>query len=209
MARSWRMRTTLPRASIPIARIYAATGDITATGTYGRRTWRKRHSQVYQRIEINRPTKVYAGRDIIDLNIIVQNIHTQRCEHDRGRVETSPTPASTMPAGCRWPDPGFLVVQAGGDIGPFLPAAHNNSTEAPVQEGIVSVGNSSPTPVGNCYIASASGGSLGWHLTISRCSDRRNNPRRNALLTQSGRHRRGAPTSSRCSAPSSGSTTRR
>src|SRR5262249_12306098 len=57
------------------ARIYAATGDITATGSYGRRSLASTDN-VYQRIEINRPAKVYAGRDLKDLNLIVQNIHT-------------------------------------------------------------------------------------------------------------------------------------
>lgn len=174
-----------------IARIYAATGDITGTGAYGNRT-RGDNLSVYQHIEINRPTKVYAGRDLKDLNIIVQNIHTG----DVSSIEAGRNIAYTgfnNGGGLQVAGPGFLLVQAGGDIGPFLPAAQNNATEAPVQEGIVSVGNSSPTPVGNIYVAStrgAGGGSVG--IYNQSLLGPANNPRRNAVLTDAAGTKQGA-----------------
>lgn len=173
------------------ARIYAATGDITGTGAYGNRT-RGDNLSVYQHIEINRPTKVYAGRDLKDLNIIVQNIHTG----DVSTIEAGRNIAYTgfnNGGGLQVAGPGFLLVQAGGDIGPFLPAAQNNATEAPVQEGIVSVGNSSPTPVGNIYVAStkgAGGGSVG--IYNQSLLGPANNPRRNAALPDAAGTKQGA-----------------
>ncbi|MDG9696999.1 hypothetical protein QC281_43935, partial [Streptomyces sp. DH17] len=87
--------------------------------------------------------------------------------------------------------PGFFVVQAGGDIGPFLPAAFDNVSQAPVQEGIVSVGNSSPTAVGNIYITeSTGGGSIGIYnqALLGPAS----NPRRNAALVAAAGTKQGA-----------------
>lgn len=162
-----------------VARIYAATGDITATGSYGPRS-KNDTSTGYQRIEINRPTKVYAGRDILDLNIIVQNIHPS----DVSTIEAGRNIYYTgynNGGGLQVAGPGFFVVQAGGDIGPFLPEAHDNSGEAVKQEGIVSVGNSSPTPVGDIYVSNT-GGSIG--IYDQALLGPSNNPRRNALLRQ-------------------------
>lgn len=173
------------------AKIYAATGDITGTGRYGSRTPGD-NLNVYQHIEINRPTKVYAGRDLKDLNIIVQNIHAS----DVSSIEAGRNITYTgfnNGGGLQVAGPGFLLVQAGGDIGPFLPAAQNNATEAPVQEGIVSVGNSSPTPVGNIYVASttgAGGGSVG--IYNQSLLGPANNPRRNAALTDAAGTKQGA-----------------
>lgn len=172
-----------------IARIYAATGDITGTGHYGNRTPGD-NLNVYQHIEINRPTKVYAGRDLKDLNIIVQNIHTG----DVSTIEAGRNIAYTgfnNGGGLQVAGPGFLLVQAGGDIGPFLPAAHDNATEAPVQEGIVSVGNSSPTPVGNDYVMSTTGGGSVGIYNQSLLGPA-NNPRRNAALTDAAGTKQGA-----------------
>lgn len=166
-----------------LARIYAVTGDITATGGYGRRTNSASQSEkVYQHIEINRPTKVHAGRDIVDLNIIVQNIHSG----DVSTIEAGRNIFYTgfnNGGGLQVAGPGFFVVQAGGDIGPFLPAAHNNATEATVQEGIVSVGNSSPTAVGNIYVSGGSGGGGSVGIYDEALLGPISNPRRNALLT--------------------------
>ncbi|MGX1321701.1 filamentous hemagglutinin family protein [Bradyrhizobium sp. USDA 377] len=171
------------------ARIYAATGDITATGGYGRRTSSSTEN-VYQRIEINRPAKVYAGRDLIDLNIIVQNIHTSDVSTIAAGRNITYTGYSNG-GGLQVAGPGFLVVQAGGDIGPFLPAAHNNADEAKVQEGIISVGNSSPTAVGNFYVDnSTGGGSIG--IYNQALLGTKSNPRRNALLTEAAGTSRGA-----------------
>lgn len=171
------------------ARIYAATGDITATGGYGKVT-SDATNNVYQRIEINRPAKVYAGRDLKDFNIIVQNIHTSDVSTIEAGRNISYTGLSNG-GGLQVAGPGFLVVQAGGDIGPFLPAAHNNADEAKVQDGIISVGNSSPTAVGNSYVdISSGGGSVG--IYNQALLGPKSNPRRNALLTQAAGTNRGA-----------------
>ncbi|MCS3931638.1 filamentous hemagglutinin family protein [Bradyrhizobium elkanii] len=171
------------------ARIYAATGDIKATGSYGKRTTSSTEN-VYQRIEINRPTSIYAGRDIVDLNVIVQNIHASDVSTIAAGRNITYTGFQNG-GGLQVAGPGFLVVQAGGDIGPFLPAAFDNATQAPVQEGIVSVGNSSPTPVGNTYISnSTGGGSVGiYNQSLLGPS---NNPRRNAVLTDVAGTKQGA-----------------
>jgi hypothetical protein len=166
-----------------VAKIYAATGDITGTGSYGKRSISGDNTNRpgYQRIEINRPTKAFAGRDIVDLNIIVQNIHA----NDVSTIEAGRNiyyTGSNNAGGLQVAGPGFFVVQAGGDIGPFLPAAHDNSTEATIQEGIASVGNASPTAVGNIYAAfSGGGGSVG--IYDAALLGPTNNPRRNSALT--------------------------
>lgn len=171
-----------------IARIYAATGDITATGSYGRRTTSDTNP-VYQRIEINRPTKVFAGRDIVDLNIIIQNIHASDVSSIEAGRNITYTGVNNG-GGLQVAGPGFFVVQAGGDIGPFLTAARDNATEAPVQEGIVSVGNSNPTPVGNIYFSAKEGGSVG--IYNQSLLGPANNPRRNAVLTDAAGTKQGA-----------------
>lgn len=171
-----------------IARIYAATGDITATGSYGRRTTSDTNP-VYQRIEINRPTKVFAGRDIVDLNIIIQNIHASDVSSIEAGRNITYTGVNNG-GGLQVAGPGFFVVQAGGDIGPFLTEARDNATETPVQEGIVSVGNSSPTPVGNIYVSAKEGGSVG--IYNQSLLGPANNPRRNAALTDAAGTKQGA-----------------
>ncbi|MCK1462330.1 filamentous hemagglutinin family protein [Bradyrhizobium sp. 2] len=171
------------------ARIYAATGDIKATGSYGKRTTSSTEN-VYQRIEINRPTSIYAGRDIVDLNIIVQNIHTSDVSTIAAGRNITYTGFNNG-GGLQVAGPGFLVVQAGGDIGPFLPAAFDNATQAPVQEGIVSVGNSSPTPVGNIYISEKTGGGSVGIYNQSLLGPA-TNPRRNATLTDAAGTKQGA-----------------
>ncbi|MFK4655704.1 filamentous hemagglutinin family protein [Bradyrhizobium japonicum] len=173
------------------ARIYAATGDIKATGNYGKRSLNSPpEEKVYQHIEINRPISIYAGRDIVDLNVIVQNIHTSDVSTIAAGRNITYTGFNNG-GGLQVAGPGFLVVQAGGDIGPFLPAAFDNATQAPVQEGIVSVGNSSPTPVGNIYISnSTGGGSVG--IYNQSLLGPANNPRRNAVLTDVAGTKQGA-----------------
>ncbi|WP_454646419.1 filamentous haemagglutinin family protein [Bradyrhizobium liaoningense] len=169
------------------ARIYAATGNITATGTYGKRL-ESDTLDVYQRIEINRPVSIYAGGNIVDLNVIMQNIHV----NDVSKIVAGGNISYTGYAnggGIQVAGPGYLVVQAGGDIGPFLPAAFNNASQAPVQEGIVSVGNSSST-VGNFYVDSTTGGSVGiYNQALLGPS---NNPRRNATLVEAAGTKQGA-----------------
>ncbi len=127
-----------------IARIYAVNGSVTGVGSYTTAS----PFVGYRRIEINRPTVVRAGGNIVDLNLIVQNIGA-------GTVSTISAGGNISysgwfnAGGIQAAGPGYLVVQAGGNIGPFLPLSRDTSTAAPVQEGIVSVGNTSQVPVGN------------------------------------------------------------
>lgn len=138
-----------PISEDEIARIYALTGNITAVGSYAPKAIQGgAQFDGYRRIEINRPTVVQAGGDIVDLNLIVQNIGPGSVSTVRagGNISYS---GWFNAGGLQVAGPGYLVVQAGGNIGPFLPQAHNNATEALVQEGIISLGNTGPTPVGN------------------------------------------------------------
>src|SRR5262249_37099899 len=83
-----------------------------------------------------------------DLNLIVQNIGA-------GMVSTVSAGGDISysgffnAGGLQVAGPGYLVVQAGGNIGPFLPLSRDTATTALVQEGIISVGNAGQTPVGN------------------------------------------------------------
>ena len=160
-----------------VARIYAATGDIVATGSYGRTDSNDPLTVVVDlRMEINRPIKVHAGRDIVDLNLIVQNIHPS----DVSTVEAGRNIYYTgfnNAGGLQVAGPGFFVVQAGGDIGPFLPAAHDFAGQAGIQEGIASIGNSGKA-VGDLNVTATSVG-----IYDAALYGPSNNPRRNALLT--------------------------
>ncbi|WP_027534665.1 filamentous haemagglutinin family protein [Bradyrhizobium sp. WSM3983] len=161
------------------ARIYAATGDIKGTGTYGAR-YQGDAFAGYQRAEFNRPTKIYAGHDVVDLNMIVQNIHPSDVSSVVAGNDIYYTGYNNA-GGLQVAGPGFFVVQAGGNLGPFLPAAHDLASQAVVQEGIASVGNGSTTPVGDIYIQRTSGGSVG--LYNAGLYGPISNPRRNTLLT--------------------------
>jgi filamentous hemagglutinin family protein len=169
------------------ARIYAASGDILATGSYGRRTSSDFFTG-YQRIEINRPAKVFAGRDIVDLNLIVQNINPADVSTVNAGRNITYTGFNNG-GGLQVAGPGFFVVQAGGDIGPFLPAAQDIAGQAKVQEGIASVGNASAVPVGDIYVTN-NGGSVG--LYDAALYGPSSNPRRNALLTTAANTSQGA-----------------
>jgi len=169
------------------ARIYAATGDITGTGSYGPR-WFHDSFTGYVRTEINRPANIYAGQDIVDLNLIVQNIRpsdVSTVQAGRNIYYTGYNNAG----GLQVAGPGNFVVDAGGSIGPFLPAAHDFAAQAGVQEGIASVGDTSTIPVGNLYVPKA-GGSIG--LYDESLLGPSGNPRRNALLTTPGKPPQGA-----------------
>jgi len=170
------------------ARIYAAAGDILATGSYGKRHKSDSYTG-YQRLEINRPADIYAGRDIVDLNLIVQNIHPLDVSSVRAGRDIYYTGWHNA-GGLQVAGPGYFLVQAGGDIGPFLPAAHNLASQASVQEGIASVGNASTVPVGGTYVSANTGGSVG--LYDAAIYGPTNNPRRNALLTEAAGTIRGA-----------------
>jgi filamentous hemagglutinin family protein len=136
------------------ARIYAVSGDIIGAGTTNPGA-----NKVLglTRVEINRPAQVSAGRDIVDLNLIVQNIQpsdVSSVEAGRNIYYTGINNAG----GLQVAGPGFLVVQAGRDLGPFLPATHDSAGEVKLQQGIASVGNASMTPVGNIFIVPTSNG---------------------------------------------------
>jgi hypothetical protein len=125
------------------AQIYAVTGSITGAGG----------------IQINRPAKVFAGRDIVDLNLTVENIAASDVSTVEAGRDISYTGLHNL-GGLEVAGPGFFVVQAGRDLGPFLPAAFDNAKQATVQEGIVSLGNSGAIPVGNQFLPS---GSIGMY----------------------------------------------
>ncbi|ABD88542.1 filamentous haemagglutinin family protein [Rhodopseudomonas palustris] len=170
-------------SSAQIARIYAVTGDITATGGYVEANPNAGiRISSYKRIEINRPTKIYAGGDIVDLNLVVQNIY----QTDVSTIEAGGSiyyTGTNNGGGLQVAGPGFFVVQAGGDIGPFLPAAYDLASTARVQEGITSVGNATMTAVGNSgFVGIYNASLLGPY----------ENPRRNALLTEAAGTAQGA-----------------
>lgn len=154
------------------ARIYAVSGSISAVATTKSNIPSGPITSAtvtdYVRVELNRPAKIYAGRDILNLNMIAQNITAADVttieagrdilynytnvvsSTDRGKVLGGP--------GLQIAGPGFLVVQAGRDLGPFLPATRDSSAFTQDQEGIASVGNASLWPVGNRFVSQGSSG---------------------------------------------------
>jgi filamentous hemagglutinin family protein len=139
-----------------VAHIYALTGDISGVGKFVSAGGDQVSSDL-QRVEINSPAKIFAGRDIVDLNLIVQNIAAS----DVSTVEAGRDIYYTgfnLAGGLQVAGPGFFVVQAGRDLGPLLPAVHDNAIEAVIQQGITAVGNASFTPVGNRFVGQASSG---------------------------------------------------
>lgn len=156
-----------------LVRIYAVTGDISAVATTTSNVTRTAGKIVsatptsYTRVELNRPAQIYAGRDILNLNLIAQNVaaddvttiqagrdvvYNYAGGTDSGQVVTLGGP------GLQIAGPGFLVVQAGRDLGPFLPVTRDGSSFTQGQEGIASVGNASLWPVGNGYVSQGSSG---------------------------------------------------
>lgn len=179
------------------ARIYAVSGNISAVATAKSNVPSGPITSAtptdYVRVELNRPAKIYAGRDIINLNMIAQNVAADDvttieagCDilynytnavtsNDRGKVLGGP--------GLQIAGPGFLVVQAGRDLGPFLPVTRDSSTYTQGQEGIASVGNASLWPVGNRYVSQGSSGLYDVQLLgpVSATTKKRNE-----LLTGTG-----------------------
>lgn len=166
------------------ARIYAVSGDVSAVATMTSFISTGAITSAtpidYSRIEINRPAKIYAGRDILNLNLIAQNVAADDVTIiQAGRdilynygpafaLGTLPT-GLTQPAdrglrrslggpGLQIAGPGFLVVQAGRDLGPFLPATRDSNAYTQDQEGIASIGNASLWPVGNRFVSQGSSG---------------------------------------------------
>ncbi|MGJ4996983.1 filamentous hemagglutinin family protein [Bradyrhizobium sp. HKCCYLS3077] len=168
------------------ARIYAATGDIKAVGGYRLGAVGNGAVKDYQRIQINRPARIYAGRDIVDLNIIMQNVQPSDVSVVEAGRNITYTGTSNA-GGLQIAGAGYLLVQAGGDIGPFLPLAYDNAVAAPVQEGIASVGIASARIVGDIYYSKYSVGL--YNQTLFGPFGR---PRRNTQLTDVSGTREGA-----------------
>jgi hypothetical protein len=162
-----------------VGKIYAVNGDIVGVGSYS-------SADGYTRVEINRPTKVYAGRDIVDLNLIVENIAADDVSSVVASRDIRYTGWNNA-GGLQVAGPGFFVVEAGRDLGPFLPATHDTTGEAKVQQGIASVGNASMTPVGNIFPKPASnGGPTGIYNAALLGPVANTTKRRNALLSDTG-----------------------
>lgn len=157
------------------ALIYAVSGDISAVATTTSSVTRVSGKIVsatptsYARVELNRPAKIYAGRDILNLNLIAQNVLPEDVTTiEAGRdILYNYTAAGTNSGsqyvtlggpGLQIAGPGFLVVQAGRDLGPFLPVTRDSSAFTVGQEGIASVGNASLWPVGNQFVTTGSSG---------------------------------------------------
>lgn len=167
------------------ARIYAVSGDISAVATTTSiiPTGAIVSSATpvdYSRVELNRPAKIYAGRDILNLNLITQNVAADDVTtieagrdilYNYGAAFSNVTSALNLTAskdftfrrtlggpGLQIAGSGFLVVQAGRDLGPFLPATRDSNAYTHDQEGIASVGNASLWPVGNRYVSGGSSG---------------------------------------------------
>ncbi|BBF93154.1 filamentous haemagglutinin family protein [Blastochloris tepida] len=182
-------------AADTIARIYAVTGDIIGVGevTIYSGTDNRDYTRI-KRIEINRPTKIYAGRDIVDLNLIVQNIAADDVSSVVAGRDIYYTGYNNA-GGLQVAGPGYLVVEAGRDLGPFLPASGNTTTLAKLQQGIASVGNASVVPVGNSYLeagitidAASAGadGSIGMYDSALLGPVVNTEKKRNALLSTTG-----------------------
>jgi hypothetical protein len=128
------------RTNSSTARIYAVTGSITGAG----------------QVNINRPTTVQAGRDIVDLNLTVENIAASDVSSVTAGRDIYYTGYHNL-GGLQVAGPGFFVVQAGRNLGPFLPVNFDTTTSALVQEGITSVGNAGSIPVGNQWVQGSPG----------------------------------------------------
>jgi filamentous hemagglutinin family protein len=163
-----------------VARIYAANGDILGVGTTNLDT--KGNVTGFTRVEINRPTKVYAGRDIVDLNLIAQNIHADDVSSVAAGRDIRYTGWNNG-GGLQIAGPGFFSVEAGRDLGPFLPATHDTASEVKVQQGVASVGNTSMIPVGNTFLEpNIRGGLTGMYNSALFGPFQVATKRRNALL---------------------------
>ncbi|QQN61947.1 filamentous hemagglutinin family protein [Bradyrhizobium diazoefficiens] len=166
-----------------VAHIYAMTGDILGVGSVKSTISNNQLSiSDVQRVEINSPAEIHAGRDIVDLNLIVQNIAAS----DVSKVDAGRDIYYTgynLAGGLQVAGPGFFVVQAGRDLGPLLPAVHDNVNEAFMQQGITAVGNASFTPVGNRYVTQASSG---MYDPLLLGPTGRTPKQRNPLLAQTG-----------------------
>ncbi|MFL9828940.1 hypothetical protein ABTU92_29470, partial [Rhodoplanes sp. SY1] len=159
----------------------------------------------YTRIEINRPAKIYAKDDLVDFDVIVQNIggddvSTITAGRDivysyvggsANDLYTAPSGVAVGKAarrilggpGIQVAGAGFLMVEAGRDLGPFLPLSRDTKALTPAQRGIASLANASDWPVGNRYVPQASSGTYNLLLLGSASKTPK---KRNALLASTG-----------------------
>src|SRR5262249_48592327 len=105
-------------------RIYAATGDILGGGA----------------VQIPRPVLIRAGHDIVDLNLTAQNIRPADVSQVIAGHDLYYTGLNVF-GGLQIAGPGFFDVEAGHNLGPFLPVAQDTSTNVFTQQGIISSGN--------------------------------------------------------------------
>lgn len=98
-------------------------------------------------IEIPRPVQVRAGLDIIDLNLTAQNIRTSDVSQIIAGRDIRYDAFSVAPktpntgGGLQIAGPGFLDVEAGRNLGPFLVSSADYANTTYTQQGIVSSGN--------------------------------------------------------------------
>lgn len=126
--------------------VYALGGDIeTTTNTL---------NGLGPRLLSNRSIAIRASNDIIDFNVVAQNVNFDDVSSVIAGRDISFTGLNNL-GGIQIAGPGFLTVEAGRDLGPFLPLAKDTASLAKVPEGIQSVGNNrvlqgtAAAPVGN------------------------------------------------------------
>jgi filamentous hemagglutinin family protein len=88
----------------------------------------------------NRSIAVHAGRDILDLNMVAQNVNSYDVTSVISGRDISYSGLNNF-GGLQIAGPGFFMVEAGRDLGPFLPLAFDTAANAKLPEGIQSLGN--------------------------------------------------------------------
>jgi hypothetical protein len=137
--------------------LYAATGTI--QGVANSYIASTRSSVKGSEFESNRALAVQAGLDILNLDIVIENANVTDVSSVIAGRDISYTGANNA---IQIAGPGFLQVEAGRNLGPFLPLSADSSTLDFVASGILSVGNAGilvnlntsssnlvPFPVGN------------------------------------------------------------
>lgn len=104
--------------------LYAVSGNLTGGGI----------------MQIAQPVEVEAGQNIVDLNLTAQNIAAKDISSVIAGHDLFYTGFANF-GGLQIAGPGFLLVEAGRDLGPFLPAGEDTSKTAFAAEGVVSSGN--------------------------------------------------------------------
>ncbi|NVO13582.1 MAG: filamentous hemagglutinin family protein [Rhodoplanes sp.] len=108
----------------------------------------------------NRAVAVRAGGDILDLNMVAQNVNLDDVSSVIAGRDIRYTGKYNY-GGLQIAGPGFLLVEAGRDLGPFLPLAYDTTTLALFPEGIQSIGNNGMlVQQGNTYVPPGSPSTL-------------------------------------------------